>query len=72
MRITSAPVVKPDITITLTPAEAEQLRRVCYYNRTVAKKFKANPNGGARKSQDIDAFMGNLGNKLKTAGVNRF
>lgn len=74
MRISAAPVtpVKPDITITLSASEASKLRRVCYYNKTVAKKYRNNPVGGARKAEDIDAFLGNLGSSLKNMGVERF
>jgi len=75
MHVSAAPVApapKPDITITLTPTEASKLRRVCYYNKTVAGKFSGNRNGGWRKSQDIDAFMASLGNSLKGKGVDRY
>ena len=67
-----SPAGSPSINITLSAEEATQLRRVCYYNKTVSKKYRTNPNGGVRKSQDIDAFMSNLGNKLKAANVERF
>lgn len=68
----AAPIVKPSITITLSAEEATKLRRVCYYNKTVSRKFRDNANGGYRKAQDIDAFMGSLGNSLKAQGVDRF
>lgn len=64
--------VAPPVTITLSGEEAKKLRRVCYYNKTVAQKFKSNPNGGSRKADDILAFMTGLGNGLKKQGVERF
>lgn len=64
--------VKPNITIELTPDEASKLRRACYYNKTVARKYAGNPKGSARKASYLDAFMGSLGNSLKDRGVERF
>ena len=64
--------VAPPVTISLTGEEAKKLRRVCYYNKTVAQKFKSNQNGGSRKADDILAFMTSLGNSLKKQGVERF
>lgn len=64
--------VKPDVTITLSHEEAKKLRRVMYYNKTVASKFSVNQNGGRRKADDINVFMGSLGNKLKAQGVDRY
>lgn len=60
------------VTIQLSADEAKKLRRVCYYNHTVAEKFRGNPNGGRRKGDDILAFMSSLGNSLKKQGVERF
>lgn len=67
--------VRPQIdsvTLTLSADEASKLRRIMYYNKTVARKFRDNPNGGVRKSQDILAFATSLGNNLKAKGVERF
>lgn len=60
------------IKLTLTPEEASMLRRVCYYNLTVADKFAGNPNGGHRKSYAVKSFMNSLGNSLKAKGIDRF
>ena len=68
----SAPVIS-DVTIKLSAAEAEKLRRVAYYNKTVGKKFANNWSaGGSRKGADLDAFLGSLGNALKAKGIKRF
>lgn len=69
--VSSQPVIS-EVTLKLTPSEAQKLRRVCYYNKTVARKYRDNPVGGRRKAEDIDAFMGSLGNQLKAQGVERF
>lgn len=60
------------VSLKLSEAEAQMLRRVCYYNLTVADKFAGNPKGGHRKSNDIRAFMGSLGNSLKAQGIDRY
>lgn len=64
--------ITPNITLTLTGEEAKKLRRVCYYNKTVAKKFAENEIGGQRKADDLLSFMSSLGNGLKLKGVERF
>jgi hypothetical protein len=64
--------VAPPVTIELTGEEAKKLRRVCYYNKTVAQKFRGNEAGGPRKADDILAFMSSLGNSLKSKGIERF
>lgn len=64
--------VAPPVTIELSGEEAKKLRRMCYYNKTVAKKFRTNPAGGQRKADDLLAFMSGLGSKLKANGVERF
>lgn len=65
------PVVE-EVAITLSAADASKLRRMCYYNQTIARKFAGNPNGGRRKADDLLAFATNLGNSLKRQGVDRF
>lgn len=68
----SSPVIDT-VTLTMSKAEAEKLRRAAYYNKTVGKKFAQNWNhGGSRKGADLDSFLGDLGNKLKAKGINRF
>lgn len=64
--------VEGSVNIKLSTSEAKKLRRVMYYNKTVSSKFSNNPNGGWRKSQDIDAFMKDLGTQLKSGGITRF
>jgi hypothetical protein len=68
---TSQPAIS-SVTLTLSHEEAKKLRRVCYYNKSVSRKYRDNPAGGRRKAEDIDAFMGSLGNSLKAQGVERF
>lgn len=72
--VSSVPVVsvKPDVTITMSHAEAMKLRRACYYNITVGKKFADNPVGGSAKGQEMKVFLDSLGNALKDKGVERF
>ena len=73
--IVPAPVVAPVETISMTfsKEEAKKLRRVCYYNKTVSKKFKSNVvAGGPRKADDINAFMVSLGEGLKGKGIERY
>ena len=71
--VTSSQPVVDSVTISMSKAEAEKLRRVAYYNKTVGKKFANNwAHGGSRKGADIDAFLGDLGNKLKAKGISRF
>jgi hypothetical protein len=61
------------ISITLSAEEAKKLRRVCYYNKTVSKKFKTNAAAGnPRKADDINAFMVSLGEGLKGKGIERY
>lgn len=60
------------VNLNLSPSEASILRRVCYYNLTVADKFSHNPNGGYRKADEVKAFMTSLGNALKGQGIDRF
>lgn len=67
----STPVVS-GVSLSLTASEASMLRRIMYYNKTVASKFKSNPNGGRRKADDILAFATSLGNSLKAQGIERF
>ena len=70
-----APAVAPPATIniTLSAEEAKKLRRVCYYNKTVSKKFKTNAvAGNPRKADDINAFMVSLGEGLKGKGIERY
>ena len=71
--VTSSQPVVDSVTISLSRSEAEKLRRVAYYNKTVGKKFAANYQaGGSRKGADLDAFLGTLGNALKAKGITRF
>lgn len=74
MQVTAQVVqpVAPPVTITLSGEEAKKLRRVCYYNKTVAAKFRSNQAGGPRKADDILAFMSSLGNSLKSKGIDRY
>jgi hypothetical protein len=60
------------VTIKLSADEAKVLRRVCYYNKTVAAKFRDNPTGGYSKSHAVDGFLNSLGTKLKDSGIDRF
>ena len=71
---TPAPVAPPAVVnITLTQEEANKLRRVCYYNKTVSSKFKGNKKAGSpRKADDINAFMVSLGEGLKKQGIERY
>lgn len=64
--------VKPNVIVELTHEEAMKLRRVCYYNKTVSRKFASNPVGGRSKGTAIDQFLSDLGNTLKRKGVERF
>jgi hypothetical protein len=67
----SAPVIS-GVTVTFTAQEAMQLRRVCYYNKTVAHKYAGNPVGGSDKAEAIDSFLNTLGSTLKANGIERF
>ena len=70
---THTEVIDPgSVTLTLSVEDAKKLRRMCYYNKTVSKKFKGNLYGGSRKADDINAFMVSLGNGLKAKGIERF
>ena len=80
--VKSAPVTRSKtVTETISPGsvdlhlsieDAQKLRRMCYYNKTVSKKFKGNNYGGARKADDLNAFMVSLGNGLKNKGIERY
>lgn len=71
--VTSSTPSITGVTVSMSVSEATMLRRACYYNKTVAKKFAQNYEaGGSRKGADLDAFLGNLGNSLKAKGIDRF
>ena len=60
------------VTLTLSHEEAQILRRVMYYNLTVADKFARNPKGGWSKSARVKSVMGAIGESLKAKGIDRF
>ena len=64
--------VSGSVVIAMSTAEAEKLRRVCYYNKTVAAKYSNNPVGGHTKSAALDSFLNELGVSLKAEGILRF
>jgi len=72
-----APVVAPpapNVVVTLTAEEAKKLRRVCYFNITVADKENDSDRGQACDGRGIllRSFLNDLGNNLKAKGVERF
>ena len=60
------------VTLTLSHEEAQILRRVMYYNLTVADKFARNPKGGWSKSARVKGVMASIGESLKAKGIDRF
>jgi len=60
------------VTLTLSHEEAQILRRVMYYNLTVADKFARNPKGGWSKSARVKNVMASIGESLKAKGIDRF
>lgn len=60
------------VTLNLTHEEAQILRRVMYYNLTVADKFARNPVGGWSKSAKVKSVMASIGESLKAKGIERF
>lgn len=60
------------VTLTLSHEEARILRRVMYYNLTVADKFALNPKGGWSKSARVKSVMASIGESLKAKGIDRF
>jgi len=72
-----APVVAPpapNVVVTLTAEEAKKLRRVCYFNITVADKENDSDRGRACDGRGtlLRSFLNDLGNSLKAKGVERF
>ena len=72
-----APVVAPpapNVVVTLTAEEAKKLRRVCYFNITVADKEDDSDRGRecAGRGTQLRFFLNDLGNSLKAKGVERF
>lgn len=61
-----------DVTITLSHEEAMVLRRACYYNITLGKKYSNSPVGGSKKGTYLRHTMGKIGESLKAAGIERF
>lgn len=71
--VTSSTPSITGVTVSMSVSEATMLRRACYYNKTVGKKFANNVvAGGRRKGADLDAFLANLGNSLKAKDIKRF
>ena len=58
-----------DVTINLSAAEAEQLRRVCNFNVTVGDRVSAN--SGAEAGKVYKSFLYNLGSQLRSKGIKR-
>lgn len=73
----TAPVVAPplpNIVVTLSAEEAKKLRRVCYFNKTVGAKEADSDRGRAMVGRGLvlDNFLNDLGNSLKSRGVERY
>ena len=68
------PVVAPapNVLVTLTAEEAKKLRRVCYFNLTVAEKEAGSDRGTPGRGDILRSFLDDLGNSLKAKGVERF